>query len=167
MSRTFSATEWFGVPPAEAFALMCDRDFLTYLLENSGGIDAQALVTPGTADGCDIQLDRALPADVPSFAKAVVGDQLMVRETRSWGAPTSDGSRTGHLTVTFDGAPVSISGDLSLSPEGEGCWLTVSGEVKAAIPLIGGKVEEFARDQLVRFVAREEELAERWLSGAA
>jgi elongation factor Ts len=40
----------------------------------------------------------------------------------------------------------------------------VEGRVTARIPLVGGKVEELARDQLVRFAAREEELVGLWLA---
>ena len=162
MSRPFSAEETFSANVEEVFTMMCDPDYLDFLIANSGGIDPGLGVD--TDDGTIVvTLDRSLPAEVPSFARAMVGDHITVRESRSWQPPADDGSRSGTLRVRFDGAPMEITGDLTLENEDGGSRLSVSGRVKASIPFVGGKLEEFARDQLLRFVAREEELGGQWL----
>ena len=166
MPRSFTAAQQYSQDISDVFAAMCDTQYLEFLLTNSGGVDPEVEALDLSDDRWRITLDRALPAQVPSFLRAMVGDHITVREQREWGAAADDGSRTGVLTVTFDGAPARIDGTLALTPGDSGtCGLTVEGEVKASIPLVGGKVEEFARDQLLRFVAREEELAQHWADG--
>ena len=163
MSRPFSAEESFPADVEQVFAMMCDPDYLDFLIANSGGIDPGVSVDTGDDGTIVVTLDRSLPAQVPSFARAMVGDHITVRESRTWQPPAEDGSRSGSLSVRFDGAPMEITGDLALENEDDGSRLSVSGRVKASIPLVGGKLEEFARDQLLRFVAREEELGGQWL----
>jgi len=159
----FSATERYACTAQAAFDLMLDTDFLSWLLENSGGIDCEVAVE-GTDDGWEVTLDRTLPAELPSFARALVGDQLTVRERRSWGEPGPDGTRTGAFSATVDGAPVQVNGSLLLAADGAGgSELTIDGAVSARVPLVGGKVEALVLEQLLRFTAREEELAEIWL----
>ena len=164
MPRDFSTREHFPCSADDAFDIMRDEDFLGWLLENSGGTDPRVVVEQ-TDDGWIITLGRTLPADVPSFARAMVGDHITVDEERVWGESDEVGVRRGTVTVGFAGAPLELEADLSLAddPEG-GSTLLVEGRVTARIPLVGGKVEELARDQLVRFAAREEELVGLWLA---
>ena len=164
MSRSFSTSQHYLVGPAQTFAMMCDAAYLDYVVSGSGGVDATIEVVQ-EAGRWHLTLDRTLPAEVPSYARAIVGEHVVVRESRVWEAETADGRRVGSLHVTFDGAPVEITGDLTLgADDGSASLFRASGRVKASIPLIGGKVEEFARDQLLRFTAREEELAAAWLA---
>jgi len=159
----FTTTERFACTAEEAFEFMLDTDFLGWLLENSGGTDCE-VAAEETPDGWEVTLDRTLPADIPSFARALVGDHLTVRERRTWGEADADGVRTGQFAATVDGAPVQVTGSLRLADDGEGgSELSVDGSVSARVPLVGGKVEALVRDQLLRFTAREEELAEIWL----
>ena len=166
MPRSFTAAQQYQQDPTTVFAAMCDPQYLTFLLNNSGGINPEVAAEDLGDDRWRITLDRALPAQVPSVLRAMVGEHITVRERREWSAADADGHRDGVLTVTFDGAPARIDGALALTPqESAACGLSVSGDVKASIPLVGGRVEEFARDQLLRFVAREEELAAQWAVG--
>lgn len=164
MPREFSTSEHFDCSADDAFEIMLDEDFLGWLIENSGGTDPRIAVEE-TDDGWEVTLGRTLPADVPSFARAIVGDHITVDEQRAWGEPDEDGVRRGTVTVGFGGAPLELTADLTLAddPAG-GSTLEVAGRVSARIPLVGGKVEELARDQLVRFAAREEELVGLWLA---
>ncbi len=102
---------------------------------------------------------RSLPADLPSYAKAVVGDTLRLTETRSLGAAAADGSRDGRVSVTIEGAPITIEGPLELRPTADGSIVLISADIKAAIPFVGGKLEQFALEQMQRFLRREQTLA--------
>lgn len=93
-----------------------------------------------------ISLERSLPIDdVPPFAKSFVGDGLLVRETTWWKAGQSDDASAPGYQATFDaqivGKPVTFKGSMRLVPEGAHCRQFITGELKAAVPLFGGRIE--------------------------
>lgn len=145
--------------PADAYALLTDHAYVTAVGEATGGQDVVVTVTATDDGGHVVESRRALPAELPSYAKAVVGETLRLIETRVFGPAAPDGTRTGTASVAFDGAPVHLGGPLELAPHTGGSVLRLSGQVKASIPFVGGKIEKFAAEQVARFMAKEEQLA--------
>jgi len=145
--------------PSSAFALLTDPAYVTEVAERTGGKDVSVEVTPTAEGGVVVVSKRSLPAQVPSFAKAVVGEQLAITETREYGPADGSGARTGTASVSIEGAPVSIGGPLSLRAEGEGTVLALDAKVSASIPFVGGKIEKFAAEQIERFLAKEQKVA--------
>ena len=108
---------------------------------------------------------RDLPTeDFPSFVKSMVGATLAVTETQDWGPPGSDGVRQGRLTVDIDGAPIDLAGTLSLVPGGQGTVESVEGDLKAGIPLFGGKIESAAAPAIRSAIRVESETGKAWLA---
>lgn len=118
-----------------------------------------------------ITLERSLPTDeVPSFAKSFVGDGLVVRETTWWKAgQPGDPSAPGYQ-ATFDvqivGKPVTFKGSMRLVPEGENCRQFITGELKAAVPLFGGKIESAVKDPVDAQIAVVAEMVTERVSGS-
>ena len=48
-----------------------------------------------------------------------------------------------------------MKGTLRLEPSDAGTTLVLKGDVKAGIPLVGGKIEGFASDQIIKGLERE------------
>jgi hypothetical protein len=44
---------------------------------------------------------------------------------------------------------------------------TISGTVKASIPLVGGKMEKLAYNNFMEATAQEQDFSNRWLAGKA
>ena len=65
----------------------------------------------------------------------------MVEEI-TWGAGRPTASRTGGLTMTLPGQPVTMRGTLQLAAGGPGTVAELTGELKVAIPLLGKKLEQ-------------------------
>ncbi len=108
---------------------------------------------------------RDLPADgLPDFAKSMVGGTLSVTETYEWGAAAGDGSRTGTLTVEVAGAPVALRSAVRLAPTAGGSQITVDGDLKASIPLFGGKVEKAAAPAVIEAMRSEQRTGTAWLA---
>ena len=70
------------------------------------------------------------------------------------------------VTVTIDGAPVTIEGPLKLEPTPDGSIVMIKAEVKASVPFVGGKLEKFAADNIQAFLRIEEKVAAKYLSGS-
>ena len=126
-----------------------------------------ASVSPA-GDGARVVTKRDLPADdLPDFAKSIVGANLSVTETYDWGAAAADGSRSGSLTVEVAGAPVAMRGAVRLAAAGSGTQITIDGDLKASIPLFGGKVEKAAAPAVVDAIRSEQRTGNAWLSERA
>lgn len=158
MATSLSARLDLPADPEQAFALLCDPAYVEEVATGTGGQDVEAGVEETAGGGATITSARSLPAEVPSYAKPLVGDQVRLTETRAFGPAEADGSRDGTLGVSFGSAPVSITGTLRLQPGGLGTEVLVEMSVKASVPFVGGKVEKFCAEQIERALGKEEQI---------
>ena len=159
MATHLSAHLALPADPAGAFALLTDPAYVEEVAVATGGHDVAVSVTPGDDGGATVVSARTLPANLPSYAKAFVGETISLTETRVYSAPAADGSRDGTFDVDFGSTPISISGSLRLAPEGDASGLAIEVEIKASVPFVGGKVEGVASGWIEKFVAKEEKVA--------
>jgi hypothetical protein len=150
-------------PPADVFAMLVDEDYVRARAEATGGTDVEAAVR-GVDDTVEVTNARSVPADVPAFARSMVGDSIRIAETHIWG-PDADGHREGTFEATFGTVPVSVRGRLRLVPDGAGSTVLLEGHIKASVPLVGRKVEQLVHDQVAAALVIEQELGSSWLAG--
>jgi Protein of unknown function (DUF2505) len=93
------------------------------------------------------------------------GDTIDLEQTDVWEPASSDGSRTGSIRIIMGGLPVQLTGAMRLAPVGTGSQATVDAQIKAAIPLFGGKIEQAVHDALLQAVRIEESVGQAWLDG--
>lgn len=130
----------FDAACEDVYALLTDEDFQNERIEGTG-VDPTASVTQdGESDIVTITL-RLPTAGAPSAMRTFVGDHLVVTDERHWGAEEADGARRGSLTVRVADVPVSMRGTVSLVPDGDGCVLTVDGDLRCSIPIVGRMIE--------------------------
>ena len=142
-----------------AFALLSDPAYITEVATRTGGTDVDVSVTPDGQGGVTIVSARTLPAELPSYAKALVGDTVRLTETRTLGPVTAEGTREGRLDVEFGGAPATVRGTMRLSCTGATSDLDVDLQVKASVPLVGGKIEKVVVEQIQRALGKENQVA--------
>jgi hypothetical protein len=123
----------FAAKPADVYAMMTDQKYLDEVCVASGSLSYNVSV-----DGSTTRTSRTLPA--PDSAARFTGPQLTVNEEVVWGDASSDGSRSGTVTMTILGQPVKFRGKLQLSAGGRGSVVDITGELKVAIPLLGKKL---------------------------
>jgi len=162
-----SETITYAAPPETVYAMVTDRAFQERKCVEAGAQRHEASVSPD-GDGARVVTKRDLPADdLPDFAKSIVGPKLSVTETYDWGAAAADGSRSGTLTVEVAGAPVAMRGAVRLAATGSGTQITIDGDLKASIPLFGGKVEKAAAPAVIDAIRSEQRTGNAWLSERA
>jgi hypothetical protein len=149
-------------PPADVFAMFTDADYVRARAEATGGRDIEAAVETN-GDTVEITNSRSIAADVPSFARSMVGDSIRINETHIWG-PAAEGSREGTFEVKFGTVPVTLRGRLKLVPDGAGAIATLEGQIKATVPLVGRKIEQLVHDQVAAALVIEQELGTSWLA---
>lgn len=163
MARQFTGAMRFDAAPDVVFAAQADPEYVLWKHEHMASFDVSASVEHN-ASGTVVTSSRKLPAVVPAAAKPFVGDAITVNEVHTWAHPDVDGSRAGIVQASFPGAPMSVTGTLTLRPDGLGSILVVDITSKASVPLVGGKLEEVAGEQFMRALRKEEQIAPRWFS---
>jgi hypothetical protein len=147
----------FAAPPAEVYAMMTDQRYLEEVCVASDSTSYHV-----SAAGSNTQTSRTLPA--PESAARFTGPQLTVNDEIVWGDLSSDGSRSGTVTMTVLGQPVTFKGGIRLSPGGHGSVVDVRGDLKVAIPLLGRKLEEAAAPAVMAGYRTQQEVGDRWLA---
>lgn len=146
----------------EAFG---DKRYWLARLADSG-VDAATLDTMDVdADGTvRVSTTQTLRRDrLPGIATQFIrGDLTMVRE-ESWTA-VRDGAATATIKASIPGAPVRVDGTATLASAPQGSTVSYQAEVEVAIPLVGGKVEDFIRSQLVNLLTAEQRFTTVWMS---
>jgi hypothetical protein len=154
----------FAADPVATFAVLADKGFQEEVCRATGSVGTDVSIDQ-SGGGATIRTNRELPtADFPDFLKKFVGDTVHVVRVDTWGPAAADGARDGTITVEIKGAPVRLSGTITLRPDGAGTVEDVQGELKAGVPLVGGKIEKAVAPSIRGGVAKEEEVGARWLT---
>lgn len=154
----------FPGAPDTVRAMLRDPEYIQRKAERTGSFDIAVEVQDTPDGGVVITCTRSMPAEVPSYAAAFVSDTLTVTEVQTWGPPAADGSATAAVTVSFN-APLAYSGRIALAPGGPGTTATNTGDFKASVPFVGGKVEKVASEMTQKYLAKEATVAAEWLAG--
>jgi hypothetical protein len=154
----------YAADPTSVFAVLSDPAFQEAKCAATAAIRYTANVA-SRSDRTVITTERVLPSDgLPDFAKNLIGDTLTVTETQDWGPAAADGSREGKVEMAVAGTPISLTGTLSLAADGTGSVERLDSELKAKLPLIGGKIEKAAAPPIEAAIAIEHRTAQEWLS---
>ncbi len=161
----FAATITYDAAPDAVYAMLTDPAFQDRKLAGTGALEYHSSVEP-SGEGAVIATTRTLPTDrVPDAFRSLLGGKVTVVQTESWNAPGADLSRSGAVTVQISGAPLKMTGSLTLASDGHGGTIeTVNGELKASVPLIGGRIEKAVEPALRGAIEVEQRLGREWLA---
>jgi len=148
-----------GATPEQVYSMLADAAFRDAVCEFQRFPRRDVTITP-TSEGMDVKVDQHRPAtEVPSFARKFVGDEINIVQTESWSSPTR-----AALHVTIPGKPGDMKGSVTLTAADGGTTEVVEVEVKASIPLVGGKIEGVIGDMLGKALRAENKVGRDWLA---
>lgn len=149
----------YDAPPAAVLAMLSDPLYWDRVGEATGAVSSTATVgTEGETTRVIIDQEQEV-VGVPSFAKKFVGDSTRAITTQVWHGNTAT------FSVETPGKPTSISGTASLTPNGSGSVLVYDLDVKASVPLIGGKLEKLVVELTTAGFEKEQSVGAAWLAG--
>lgn len=154
----------YDADPITVFSMLTDEAFIARKTTAAKALRHEISVSRD-GDRVTIELLRVMAPDVPDFLRRFVGDTIDIKQTDAWGAAANDGSRSGEITLTMAGAPVTCTGKMTLANKNSQTVVTISGVVKASIPLLGSKIEKAVHEGLVETAKIEEQVGRAWLSG--
>jgi hypothetical protein len=147
----------FAAGVEEVFAMMTDRAYLEEVCKATHARAYEAEVT-----GTTTRTTRRLPA--PDAAAKFTGPEITVIEETAWGPADASGSRTGRVTMSIPGQPVTMKGAVELAAEGAGTIAEMTGDLKVAIPILGKKLEQSAAPAILAGFRTQQKVGDSWLA---
>ena len=154
-----SARNEFAATPDRVAAMLLDPAYLERVCIESGAL-SHAVAVAGTTT----TTTRSFPA--PSQVAKFTNGTLTIVETIAWAAPGADGGRTGQLSLTVQGLPVTMNGSVRLAPGGKGSTVAYTGQFTIHIPFVGRKLEDQAAPLVTDQIATEQRVGDAWLARA-
>ncbi len=155
----------YAATPEDVFTMLADPAFQAAKVEATHPLSHTESVTP-KGEQTEIVTSRVISTDgFPDFAKSMIGPKLRVTETIMWSRASADGSRTGTIDIAIGDAPVAMNGTLRMAAGGSGTRIDIDGDLKARIPLVGGRVEKAAERPILGAIEKEQEVGTAWLAG--
>jgi hypothetical protein len=139
--------------------MLTDPLFWDRVGEATGALSSTATVgQEGDATRVVIDQEQKVTG-VPSFAKKFVGDSTRAITTQEWRGTEAS------FRVETPGKPTSINGTASLAENGSGSVLVYDLDVKASVPLVGGKLEKLVVELTTAGFEKEQSVGAAWLAG--
>jgi Protein of unknown function (DUF2505) len=162
----FTAKISYDASAEQVFAMLTDEAFQNRKLKATGALEYSCEVST-SGDTAVVTTRRTLPTDrVPEAFRALAGGQLNVVQVETWKAASSRG-REGTVTLHVPGTPLRMTGNIRLTQGRDGgTEESVDGELKASVPLIGGRIERAVEPAVRAAVDVEQRIGREWLAGA-
>jgi Protein of unknown function (DUF2505) len=160
-----SAEIRYEAEPKRVFRMIADPAFQEAKCVATGSIEHEIDVTEHEDGGATVRSRRALStADVPDVVRSFVGRTVHLTERQHWEPERPDGSRRGTIHVEIEGTPVRFTASTALVPDSEGTRQPIEGELKASVPLIGGRIEKATEPAVRHGIRVEERTGTSWLA---
>jgi uncharacterized protein YndB with AHSA1/START domain len=147
----------YDAPATDVFAMLVDPDYRKKVAAATDAISCDAAFGGGKL----VVREEQAVKGVPSFAKKFVGESTTAIHTEVWDA---DGA-SATVEIEAPGKPTHISGTTTLSESGGRTTQVYDLEVKASVPLVGGKLEKLVHDLTKAGFDKEREVGAAWLAG--
>lgn len=154
MSKTFSVSYDIPADVETAYAAISSEEWAEAKARSLDDGSKVVSRTVSAGDAVTLVVSRRLPDGIPGFLQKFLPADGRVTQTDTW-VPAAAGVRSGTWKADTPGSPVKVGGTMRLEPAGSGCTYVVEGEIKASIPLIGGKAEDVAVGMTKKLTASE------------
>ena len=139
----------YDVPVEAVIRMLSDEQATVAKYEGLSSRDVKMLECEAQGDDLRVVSSRVVDVDLPAFAKRVLRPTNTMQQTDEW-RRQSDGSWEGTFDVEVRGAPIHISGTMSLTPLDGQTVHDVSVCVEVKVPIIGGRIADWAGKGEVR-----------------
>lgn len=164
MSVTVRARHEYRHPVSKVWAAFSDPEFYQAKFEGIGHRNVEVVSTESDAAGFSIEVSREVPLDVPGFLRGLLGEWNLLLQNERW-TEAGKGVYTNELEIEARGVPAAMTGTMRLSASGKGCVNEVAITIRASVPLIGGKLEQFVSKDTEATLAAEYAFIQDYLDG--
>ena len=163
MATQYEERQNFDQPKAKVLRMFSDRAYFEKKYAASGGWDIKVLEHELTATRFRIKCSysRKPDAEVPSFAKKIIGEAVHLVQEDIWDLERA----TGHLKIEIRHTPIRMSAEMRVIEEPGGCANVLQWTISCAVPLIGSKLEQMLAKEMKDKAAADLEISRRLLAG--
>ncbi len=155
MSKRMTHELTYDAPVDRVAAMLADPAFREEVTLAQGAVRHEV-----SSDDGHVVIDQVRPArGLPSFVTKLVGDEINIRQEERWTSETE-----GDIEVRVPGKPAEMSGKVRLIAEGDGTREHVELDIAVKIPLVGGKLEAFLADLMVKALKVENRVGREYLA---
>lgn len=154
----------YPADPRTVATMLADPEFVERKVAATHAL-SQDVEVVGDAEGSfTVTSRRTMPTDdLPDAARTFVGQTLDIRQVEAWEAPGADGSRAGTIVVEVVGAPLRLTGTLTLTSQGDETVQLLTGDLKSSIPIMGSRLEQMAQPAFMAGIRKEAQVGREWL----
>lgn len=146
--------------------MIADPDATVAKYQSLGHHDVQVLQCDRSGSALRVRSSRVVDVELPSFAKKVLKPTNTMVQTDEW--QETPAGWEGSFSIDVTGSPVRLSGTMRLAPSDGSCIYDVTVSVTVKVPLVGGRIAEWAANNDVRrSVDGEFSFCDRWLADHA
>ena len=156
-----------AISAKEVYEMTCSTQFQEQKCRDAGALSYHVTITERDG-GALVRTKRKLPTvGFPGLLRKFVPSGVTSTETISWRPESADGIRTADLSVDFHGAPASMTGTITIIPDGvSSATVAIDADFVAHVPLVGRKVEAFAAPIILGVIDAEEQTGQAWAARA-
>ena len=159
-----SDSHTYAAPVDAVIDMYADPAAIVARYERMGHRDIEVLERSRTDDSLRVRTSRVVDVDLPGFARKVLSPTNTMSQTDEW-SRSGDGSWDGTVQVEVQGAPVRMSATMRLVPEGEVSTMHVTVSMSVKVPLVGGRIADWAgKNDVPRTMAAEFAAGDAWLA---
>lgn len=160
LSRTHS----YDVAPDDVIEMFADPDAVQARYEGMGHREVEILECERSEWSLEVRSRRVVDVELPGFARKVLAPTNTMTQTDLW-TRRDDGSWDGTFDVDVAGAPVEMSGAMSLRPDGEGAEYSVTIHMAVKVPIVGGKIADWVgKNEAASTLEAEFAAGDTWLA---
>jgi len=162
MSTQYEERQSFDQPSEKVLRMFSDRAYFERKYAASGGWDIKVLEheLDGKRFRIKCSYTRKSDADVPGFARKIIGDSIQVTQEDTWDLATA----TGRLAIEIRNTPIRMQAAMRVVQEPGGCANVLQWTISCAVPLVGGKVEQMLVTDMRTKAAVDLEISRRLLA---
>ena len=157
----------YAAPIDAVLAMLADSEAAVAKYESMGHRDVEIIDCTMLAGTLHVESSRVVDVDIPGFARKVLKPTNTMRQNDEW-HEVGDGSWEGLFGVDVVGAPIQLSGVMRLTPDDGTCTHDVTITMSVKVPLIGGKIADWAgKNDVKRTLDAEFAFGDTWLADHA
>lgn len=160
----FTGRHTFEAPVERVWEMFQDKDAHLAKFESMGHRDIEVLEHDLNDDRFRLVVSRSVTVELPGFARKVLQPTNTVVSTDVW-EDKGDGTYGGSFTVETPGAPIHSKGRTALRSDGaERTAYEVHVELTVKVPIIGGKIANWAKGDVEKQLTMEFDAGDAWLA---
>ncbi len=162
MSKKFTNTDPYDATVDQLWEMISNQDYWVAKYESMGASNVTFTTFNADSGSLTVVNERDVPADLPSFAKKIIGETNHVTHTERW--TRSGDQATCSIEIQVKNVPGGTTGTMEMKPSGAGSTWSADFNIKVSIPMVGGKLEGVMKDETASNFKQEKTFNDQWLA---